>query len=427
MTDKPVRKTHDKTNSYSKNSLADKENLIRYLDYEIELIRGEIQQPGWTKWAVSGSLAAVGWLLLNELDKGGFLLNAILLWLIVISLAVDVVSMFSSLINATANLFGSEKNRFFIVNQLAGSSRLLILFYNLRFVSMIVFFIILGLSVSRFVSSAFYLFYGYLSLVYMTILLLSFFRMPLPVPNNFNREARSQKVFTWILFVAGVFSIVGVFQTIPVPFGALVEFRVASLMAIVYYLLCLIIRVGNTSPLMASLIDIRRRVVFDRVDFEFAKDQAEIAVMGLKFSHVLQEYVSDLMKLYEDLNNEIQVAALQLSVVDKMSRNVKRSFSDEDIEVVKSLLSSIGLRVDEVQKITFRKIPVAYSSLTRRLDFVRKISDVDINEVKNIYEAVSLAQQKAKESFYKLHVKVGKVKKTFEKRFLPLDTSRSPS
>ena len=46
------------------------DNLIQLLNKEIENIKDERQQPGWTIWALGGSLATMFWLLLNEIEKG---------------------------------------------------------------------------------------------------------------------------------------------------------------------------------------------------------------------------------------------------------------------------------------------------------------------------------------------------------------------
>ena len=46
------------------------ENLLHFLDSEIDYVRDERKQPGWTKWAISGSIATLLWLLLNELGGG---------------------------------------------------------------------------------------------------------------------------------------------------------------------------------------------------------------------------------------------------------------------------------------------------------------------------------------------------------------------
>lgn len=426
MADKLVQRKNIKTKVSLSHSQDDKDKLAQYLDYEIELIRNEIQQPGWTKWAVSGSLAAVGWLMIDEFEKGGFLLNTILIWLIVISLVVDVVSMFSSLINEASSLSGFSKSRFFITSQLVGSNRLSILFYDFRFLSMLLFFSMVVPQISRFVSSIFYLFYGYLALVYIAILFLSFLRIPLPMSNSLKGGMKNQKVFAWILLLVGILSFVGILQIIPAPSGALAEFRLACLVAIAYYLLYLIVRVGNTSPLMSSLIEIRRGLLFDRIDYEFAKEQAEVAIIGLKLSHVLQKYVGDLMALYEDMNNEIRAVTIQVNAVDKILKNSKGKLSEEDKEIFTSLMASAKIHVREATKIVSKKIPSAYSPLKWRLDFMKKISDVDSDDVNAVYEVISSANKKAEDDLRKLDTRLGKLLKTFDK-FFPLDTNPSPS
>src|SRR5579859_576745 len=43
-----------------------RESILGFLNAEIARITTEQQQPGWSKWALTGALATVGWLLLSE-------------------------------------------------------------------------------------------------------------------------------------------------------------------------------------------------------------------------------------------------------------------------------------------------------------------------------------------------------------------------
>jgi len=46
-----------------------KENFIDYIDHEIDYLQKDIQRPGWTQWALVGSLAGLSWLILTELQN----------------------------------------------------------------------------------------------------------------------------------------------------------------------------------------------------------------------------------------------------------------------------------------------------------------------------------------------------------------------
>lgn len=58
------------------------EKLVSYIDSEISYIQHEVQEPGWTVWAIAGSLATLIWLLMDVFQKQKFdLENALILLL----------------------------------------------------------------------------------------------------------------------------------------------------------------------------------------------------------------------------------------------------------------------------------------------------------------------------------------------------------
>jgi len=57
--------------------MQDNQTFLNYIDSEINTLQNEIHQPGWTKWAIMGSIASLFWLLLNEFEEDIYSLSTI--------------------------------------------------------------------------------------------------------------------------------------------------------------------------------------------------------------------------------------------------------------------------------------------------------------------------------------------------------------
>ena len=42
--------------------------LVQLLEFEIDQIRADERQPGWTRWAIFGALTSLTWLAINQIE-----------------------------------------------------------------------------------------------------------------------------------------------------------------------------------------------------------------------------------------------------------------------------------------------------------------------------------------------------------------------
>ena len=75
------------------------------------------------------------------------------------------------------------------------------------------------------------------------------------------------------------------------------EFKFYILPVVAFYLLEKLVSQSTSNPLVDSLIDIRRDLVFNNTPVEDALKQAEIAILGLKFKEIIHEDSAKLIEL----------------------------------------------------------------------------------------------------------------------------------
>lgn len=378
----------------SKNNQSEKEKLIQYLDYEIELINTESQQPGWTKWAISGSFAALGWLLLDEFGKDDYSFVVITIWLIIASLLLDCLLHLSLVINDTDKT-SSFRSRYFLTNRLMGNNRLIALMLIARYLSVMLFYFFEIKSASNLVSLSFYLLNGYLLFVWLIIFIVSYLKVPIPLNDNLVDVGFPRKVFNLILFLLGLISLIGVFSIPKALEVTIMDIRIVCLLSVAFYLFYLLVRVENNFPLRTFLINLRRELQFDRVDLDFAKEQAEIAIIGLRLSNVFQDYISNLLGLLEKFNNDVEEVGKLIDDIRRNMRGVKNTLSDEKHKKNLLLFSSIQKKTLGTKDFLKKKILPAYNQFKRRLDFIDKISDIDFKEYSKIMDTITFALENA--------------------------------
>jgi hypothetical protein len=96
--------------------------FIKFLDSEISDLRSEIQRPGWTPWAILGSIAALAWLLFSEIQKGEYSPKNVAGIIFVIWLLYFFYMCITSLINPPRSLH--KKKERFVPDYLVNTRRL---------------------------------------------------------------------------------------------------------------------------------------------------------------------------------------------------------------------------------------------------------------------------------------------------------------
>jgi hypothetical protein len=370
------------------NGEANKDDLFRILDDEIERIRDERQQPGWTKWAISGSLATAFWLLLNELEKGGITITTVFGVIITVSLLTDFIIELKGLLEPSLSV--RQKGRFIVTNQLA-NNRLALLLILARYIVVIYLAYILSSHVSIIASIGSYILIGFNIMGFLMILALSFVRIP--ISNNLKQDVRIFRTSIIIRVLAiGCLSVV-YFLMLLSQSQLIANIRVAGLIIAIYYLIYLITSTSIKSPLMDSLTNIRRELALGHLDCQNATEQIDIAIAGLKISNILQDYVNKILELWDEYNSKMKKVLVLINAIESTVKEDRDHLSDEQKATVESLKSSIKPLISDVHGIVAKKIPAALKPLGQRVDFIESNFDISRDEVDEVIRVITTAME----------------------------------
>jgi hypothetical protein len=132
------------------------------------------------------------------------------------------------------------------------------------------------------------------------------------------RQGFTKKGLIYILiFVIGCFiSFFSYLPLAPFPFGEVVSsYRVGGLLVAISYLILSLGMVTKESPILQSLIEIRRTISLNRIDINSAMSQAEIALNGMQVSDAIQREISSILSLVDNLNEATDKLISQISTM----------------------------------------------------------------------------------------------------------------
>lgn len=381
------------------------QSLIHFLDSEIEFIKDRRQQPGWTKWAINGSLATSFWLLLNELEKTKIpSLITIIQCLILFSLLSDLIfSLRNILLESESNY--EVTGRFFISNQLAKSRLTLVLIF-IRYIFILLF---INLSNYTFLGASLvgYIINGWFAFAYFIALVLSFLNIPIP---NKMKQTGSKINFLLIItmFATGYTTSLYLYNLFGQP-EIITGIRIGGLVATIYYLLILISKISIKSPLMESLVNIRRELSLGHLEYQTAVEQVDIVVAGLKISDVLQEYVGNIVTLFDEFNSRVQKISICLNAIEKINSEAPDNPSDEQKATIEILVSSVESTLLEAKEIVGTKIPSALKPFNWRMETMKRFSDIPSDEIENVMGTIRTAGDNAENQMQELFAKAKKI------------------
>lgn len=381
-----------------KSSSGKTEYLIQLINNEIESIKEERQQPGWTIWALSGSLATLFWLMLNEIEKGQVSITTVIRLLIIISLIFDCfLYLKMSLPEATSSI--NAYGRFFITNQVFRKRSGLILFL-VQFGLVLYFTYFLSNQVPQIANVLSYTVNGFNFLLFLLLLILSFIKYPLPrKPNPLTWSSRG----FFMLFVIITCYLIYIYITeLFIYTPTITSIRIAVLNATIYYIIFLISKISNPSPLLESLINIRRELTLGHLEYQTAAEQIDIAITGLRVSDVLQGYVENILVLFDEFNSKEQKIVIHISAIEKILQGTQNNLADEQIAILDSLTSSIMSIASEAEDILDKRIPYALKPLIWRMKLIKNYSSNSANEIEDVLSKIDAAIKNAKAQTYSI-------------------------
>jgi hypothetical protein len=279
-----------------------RDEIIHFLDAEILSVRADIQRPGWTKWAIWGSLGTLTWILLEQLENPKHSPNIIFFLIIAGSFLFDMIS---SYLKVTENTHQDNlrPNRFFDYsihrNWRAMSVLGIFKHFGLLYLTHLISPILpLGLTLCSYICNTTFL------AIYVINLILTFFHNPVGTHSN-ELGWKFNLVFS-LLFFSGVFFIgQTALKFISSP-TLLVDLRIAGLALVLVQLALVLTRLDQDSPTLQRLVEIRRDLILNQISEETASNQIEELLLGQQSSTVIQRKTGQIMHEAENIEKYLQ-------------------------------------------------------------------------------------------------------------------------
>ncbi|NPU86413.1 MAG: hypothetical protein HPY65_18195 [Syntrophaceae bacterium] len=282
---------------------SDKEDLfLRYLDSEITYLDNTLKRPGWTKWAIMGSIATLIWIIINRMAHGNYLISNIFAIVIFFSLLFDTFMIIKVFL--PTNRKSADDKRVILSIHALGSNRSYLTLLFVRAVLVIYTTYFLNNSLSLATKLCIYAPNIAIGLAFLLIILISYFKIPLPQYNTRKKKVNVEQIISFLILLCLTIGIWGLLDSIIEKRATflITDIEIAMLITAIYGLLTLWSFNSQEYPLLNNLINIRRSLMFGKTSFEDAQRQADIAISGLKVSEYFQEIINDLLLDYQELD-----------------------------------------------------------------------------------------------------------------------------
>ncbi|HEX8633318.1 MAG TPA: hypothetical protein VF703_04120 [Pyrinomonadaceae bacterium] len=266
------------------------------LNSEIENIRDTQTRQGWTSWGLVGGVVGALWLLSGELKSEKFQAEVIGTSILLFSTLIDAVRWLVSLLPQRRTQRDASI-RFRWSNELFSGNELLFVFESLRSITLIViaFFLASKWWFSLLAVSVAYGWYCVMAILWLILTLTEY-----PVRQGLTKLGI---IYILIFVTACLASFFSHLYIAPFPVGEVIaSYKVGGLFVVISYLVLLLVIVIKDSPVLQSLIEVRRNIAFNRIDIDSAVRQAEIALDGITVADALQREVNLILATVERLN-----------------------------------------------------------------------------------------------------------------------------
>lgn len=366
----------------------EKKEVIEVIDFEINRIFSQQKIPGWSRWAILGALITVLGLFFNALKAEEFSLQVVFDFILGFNLiAIGLSSLISMACppECRGNNFDRYQIGFF-------SDRRPVLLWGFLQISAMIWLVFSGTETFAHQRKiALWLFFT-LEFVLLTGLVLSFLRYPFPISQE-NKSPRMSTTIMVIFALAGLYCGIGFWQNV-YRMDALLHIesiKLSGLVICIGYLLGLLIKGDPSAPLLETLINIRRNVMFNTASPEVGLKEVEIVVLGMSVSDVSQGYVKEMLLIFDELNNANIKNQQNLKCVQELIQKSEL----ENIQPIKAIWEDYETNnklINEKQEKLKRKL----DSFKKRITWVYLISSKKVGDgVSNILSEV----KKQAESF----------------------------
>ena len=351
-------------------SLDRTDQLIGLLDFEIRRIEADNTRPGWNVWALLGAAGTTVWLALKELEFQHVDISKSLLIIVGLQLSSNLIFLLTSSLERS-DRYPTDEVRIRFTKSLLGTTRTFVVLKLLQYGSLGVIVLMDPVIPRQFLTYCVVAYFGLCTLVLAHFLLLSFSEIPLPeAPRNLPRIL---KFILWVVVPAFVVAVVRWLWSASHYFSLadLATVRFASLSWVAIVLTLMLARQRVRPPLLTTLIDLRRQLGLNEIDYDTARSQTEMALRGLRVSDIFQEqarrfleYMREVVREQETIRSNVQ--ALGAAIGEPSSAN----FGEHERTVTAALSESIHASFERAEN-SMANSERELDTLVKRLERIR--------------------------------------------------------
>jgi hypothetical protein len=372
-------------------------SLVELLNNEIDFIVQREQRPGWTIWAVLASLGTLVWLLISQIELASGPLKAVPGFFIAISIFLGGLDVVSLSLSSSTPLKDSIRAR---LQTYFDEDRPSLMFELLRRVTLLLLVFNYTALVSKVwvVLTAIYLLSPFLFMILSVRL--SYLKLP--------RQAYSPQgelCFSLLLLVFSLgllFSAWEFFSSTleSVERIGLSDYRISALLVATVFLLHRLIIQTKPPPLLSTLVELRRSIVFGTIEAKEAIFRADIALAGMRVASVLQLDVQKILKLFGELDIEAAEMSKRYekvaSILPQVDSPLTRELVSNALELMKGSnekFEVMGNLIDEIIR-----LQDLFSSKYQALEMIFSKASPDVESLPSkIDSAIKSAQERSDE------------------------------
>ena len=356
----------NQSNNQKESPSEDRTRILDAVDFEIQRIDTEQSRKGWTFWAVLGAAGSGVWLILDQFGSVLHVITVLQLTLCFTSVVISFILISNSLLPQSLN-----KNFSLRFRSAKEMNRLQILFELIRSVGILLISLLItdGVSLSSRILTG--VIFGFLALLCLGALIFSLFGLAMQVPSKPDSRTNLGFGIALVLLSWIVYSYTAAAMSSPDGISS-ADFRMAGLIVAVSYLIPVMASQLTASPLLSSLIEIRRDLAMGRIDCENAAQQLDIAVLGMKTEDLLQE---DVRKILQNLENVNRQLALQSTSFENFNYSEMENVPEQEFKAWLSSFIDLNTNLSDNNAKLIDATNKQLNILGRRIMFLPKNSE----------------------------------------------------
>lgn len=307
-----------------------KEELLAHLDFEINQVLAARQKDGWTNWALYGVIASCFWFIFDQLERPNLEYRLIFLLILVFTIGTDILRQLLRFLPIDRRRFQrTARFRLFTEAHSVKGGFL----HLVRHIFILILVIAFASRVAWSEAAATILYYGYYTLMTLIALPVMYFPNLEGVFPSKNTRSLLRYYIYWAILIAFLFwGFIGYLNAalaFSPPAESIANYRIAALLMVIAYSMFLLIEHKHKLPLLSFLLDMRREVIFNRIDLPTAIRNTEIAVAGATVDETLQDDVLALLPLLEQREKDFERLEQSLA---QFSRELPDEPTNEEVE-----------------------------------------------------------------------------------------------